>query len=539
MVTEIELKYSLFEQKSASDKLATTKQISTTITQLLCEQQLTFSQQEKYLSNYYFDTRELALQKNKIALRTRGTQCVGKAMCFEQTIKTSGTVIAGLHQRPEYNIDIENNKPILALFPQTIWQESTDVDQLQHDLIELFSTHFTRQTWMVSLDNAQVEIAFDSGEVACESYNHKPRIYEIELELVSGDSQALFVLTKLLFSQLALRPGQLTKAARGYALYHQSLTANVNAKSKVINNGQTGKHIVVPVINLSKSHQLVDAFTYGIEFCLTHLQHGVDRYVAAPSLDNLNNISTQLALLNQGFSLFNTLLTDNEIALCNELNYFIKIFDWVDNAHGIESLTSQVSVTQHETLVSETLTATLMQKRYLNESQILALLHGERFNQLQLNLLTLLLKKNTLNPPKKINTLSLTEFAAQHLTDNNKALTRELAQWHKEPRQSVNDYLIAYRLLTRALLSTHWFSTLFAEPENDIMIKFTMPWFDIKQSIVELQSLAVLQQSLASLPTPEKKLTQWLVNKSDNLTEALEQYSAKALTMKPYWLDLP
>ncbi|RGP39404.1 hypothetical protein BPTFM16_02957 [Altererythrobacter insulae] len=71
------------------------------------------------------------------------------------------------------------------------------------------------------------------------------------------------------------------------------------------------------------------------------------------------------------------------------------------------------------------------------------------------------------------------------------------------------------------------------------MIKFTMPWFDIKQSIVELQSLAVLQQSLSSLPTPEKKLTQWLVNKSDNLTEALEQYSAKALTMKPYWLDLP
>ena len=62
-----------------------------------------------------------------------------------------------------------------------------------------------------------------------------------------------------------------------------------------------------------------------------------------------------------------------------------------------------------------------------------------------------------------------------------------------------------------------------------------MPWLDIKQGIVELQSLSLLQQQLVYLPKEEKKLTLWLANKSENLITALDQSRAKALTMKPYW----
>ena len=39
---------------------------------------------------------------------------------IEQTIKTAGVPIGGLHPRPEYNVDIHSAVPNLALFQQEI-----------------------------------------------------------------------------------------------------------------------------------------------------------------------------------------------------------------------------------------------------------------------------------------------------------------------------------------------------------------------------------------------------------------------------------
>jgi triphosphatase len=532
MVTEIELKYSLLE----SNELTTSKQIQTIINQLLAEHEITFVHQEKQLSNHYFDTVDLTLRKNRIALRTRGTQCLGEAERFEQTIKTSGTIIAGLHQRPEYNVDIDNNKPIIALFPHSIWQPDTDISQLQQQIVELFSTNFTRHTWLVSLADAQVEIAFDYGEVACQGYSNKPRIYEIELELVSGDAQALFVLIKILFSQLALRPGQLTKAARGYALYHESLSL-CTGKNKSADRAVV-EPIALSMINLPKNNQLDEAFSHGVEFSLTQLQLSVDSYVEAPSLTKLNKISELLVLLRQGFWLFSEILADDEVVLRNELSYFIRTIHWVDNARYIQSLNVKQSSYQKEILVNEELIAKLQldQNRYPREPQVLALLHSERFNNLQLDLLSLLLKRNSVITPKNPSSLPLIQFAAKHLTHNTKALSIELAKLQKpQDVSSVELYLTAHSLLIRALLTSSWFSCLFADADSDMVKRFNMPWLDIKQGISELQSLSLLQQQLVHLPNKEEKLTQWLVNKSENLITALDQSRAKALTMKPYW----
>lgn len=380
MVTEIELKYSLLEGKlNKSKELITEEQVTTTITQLLVTHQYAFIQQEKHLSNYYFDTADLALQKNKIALRTRGTQCSGEAVRFEQTIKTSGTVVAGLHQRPEYNVDIDDDKPILTLFPHTIWQENTNINQLQQDIIELFSTHFIRQTWLVSLDNAQVEIAFDAGEVACENYSVKPRIYEIELELVSGDAQALFVLTKLLFSQLALRPGQLTKAARGYALYRQrqDMLKHLTINSSSITNKNTAAQPDFSVNKRSNHCSLEQAFSEDIASSLTQLQHYVDSYVNEPSLIILQEIMSQLGLIKKGLRMFNALLTADDIVLENECSYFIETFTALENIVSPQALMNNEASDQ----------ATILDK------QALTLLHSERFNRLQLDLLVLILSK--------------------------------------------------------------------------------------------------------------------------------------------------
>jgi len=537
MVTEIELKYSLLE----NHELVTSEQIKTKVSQLLSENELSFIHHEKQLSNYYFDTPDLALRKSKVALRTRGTKCVGEDDHFEQTVKTSGTIIAGLHQRPEYNVDINDEKPIIALFPHTIWQPKTNITQLQQEIVELFSTHFTRHTWLVNVENTQVEIAFDCGEIACQNYVNKPRIYEIELELVSGDTQALLVLTKLLFSQLALRPGQLTKAARGYSLYHESKPSGSGVNVKVANEGVIVEQISLSMIEIPKNNQLDNAFTHGIESSLTQLQLSVDSYVEASSverLNKLNKVSELLVLLRQGFWLFNEILTPDEIVLRAELSYFIRTISWVDNARYIQSLTSKQSTYQKETSVNQELITKLQltKARYPSESQVLALLHSERFNNLQVNLLSLLLKRHSDNRATVLNYASLTDFATNHLNANTKALTSELARL-TEPQcsLSIERYLTAHSLLIRALATTSWFCCLFTEPQSELIKRYNMPWLDVKQGISELQSLSLLLQQLVHLPNPEKKLALWLTNKSENLIMALDQSRSKALTMKPYW----
>ena len=544
MVTEIELKYSLLECRD----MATEQQVKAQICQLLAEQEFAFVHQVKQLSNHYFDTETLSLRQQRIALRTRGTQSLHQGVRFEQTIKTSGTVIAGLHQRPEYNVDIDDDKPILSLFPEAIWQPATDIKQLQQEILELFSTNFTRHTWLVTLSDAQVEIAFDSGEVACQGHSNKPRIYEIELELVSGDTQALFVLTKLLFSQLALRPGQLTKAARGYALYHQSISASANIETIAVNDDELVEPIALTRINSAKNSSLDSAFNKGIEYSITQLQLSVDSYVDAPSLSKLAKISELLALLRQGFWLFNELLPENqspggqspteEQALRSELSYFIRTIHWVDNACYIQALTSKRSSNQKAASVKQELITKLQlaEQSYPNESQVLAILHSERFNNLQLNLLSLLLKRNSADRNKTENPLSLIEFATKHLAHSSKAISRALAKLQNPQSASSSElYLTANSLLIRALLTTSWFGDLFTESDSDMVSRFSMPWLDIKQGISELQSLSLLQQQLIQLPASEPKLAQWLANKSDNLITALDQSRAKALTMKPYW----
>ena len=361
MVTEIELKYSLLENKETTEEV-----VKEVINNIFSEQSLTFDYQEKQLRNNYFDTAELSLRKSKIALRTRSTKTTDKTECFEQTIKTSGTVIAGLHQRPEYNVDIASDKPILSLFPQSIWREGTDLNKLQQETIELFSTNFTRASWLVTLNNSKIEVAFDSGAIACNGHQDKPRIFEIELELVSGDTQALFVLTKMLFARLSLRPGQLTKAARGYALYHQSISTN--NQDVIVENSES--KVATDSVNLLECIQLHSGFSPCIEYSLKHLQLAVDRYtlVNSPSSKEkaINTVCELLVLQQQVICHYDGIATSSELSIAKAFYTF---------SESLKTLNDPTHVD------------------FLNEEKILGLLHSEYFNNLQLSLLITLLKR--------------------------------------------------------------------------------------------------------------------------------------------------
>ena len=167
----------------------------------------------KRLENTYFDTPDLQLNQARIALRLRFT---GKG--WLQTLKTSGEKMGALSERGEWEMPVAGAQLQPELLPQSVLKPEW-VAQLQPQ----FTTHFTRRTWLYTDAAATIEIAADLGEVALpdtspNSTQQKDPISELELELKSGDPQALFDLAKKLCSHLVLHPGLASKAERGLRL---------------------------------------------------------------------------------------------------------------------------------------------------------------------------------------------------------------------------------------------------------------------------------------------------------------------------------
>ncbi len=224
MNTEIELKYQLSENVDENNSVVAA------ITNMLMAENYSFEMHQYQLINDYFDNDDLDLRKIDFGLRIRAKTILDKKdknqpQFFEQTIKTAGNVIDGLHKRPEYNVDILNSQLNLALFPVNIWPAETNIDQLQRSLHVIFSTNFTRQTWLIHQGKNVIELALDLGEIYTLKGEPKLYINEIEIELVSGEEQALFMLAKQLETVIEMTPSNESKAARGYRLYYDETTA--------------------------------------------------------------------------------------------------------------------------------------------------------------------------------------------------------------------------------------------------------------------------------------------------------------------------
>jgi len=496
MVTEIELKY-----------FVTSDNTQENITQLFTEQQLSFSCVTKQLSNCYYDTTDLDFRHHDMGLRIRG--CNGQ---LEQTIKTAGVVIAGLHQRPEYNVDIKTSFPELALFPAEIWQPSQNIAQLQASLIPLFSTDFCRVIWLVTLPNdAVIEVAFDKGDISSEG--RKVNICELELELVSGSTSDLLFLAKLLFSVLSVRPSSQSKAARGYRLWK--------------NTSPNYEKPITDSLPIDRKLLISSAFTAGVNHCLTHLHDHTEQYIALPSLVELEKITETLALIRHGFWLFADYLPEGAVKIRDELSYFVHLLSWVDNAVNLQELTNKTGNYRQKLNFSDQLVEQLkIEKRRLpNVDNVLELLHGERFNTLQANLLAILLAKAEHHKE------SLLTFAQQSLA---KCMAALFANSTKAQALSSEEYLAQAKLLNRSLLTGTWFGLLFDEEERK---QYRTPWLDIQQGISELQTLWIIHQQLHTLDEKPKKLVSWQGSKVEGLLVALDSSRKMALMMKPYWLD--
>ncbi|SEK68637.1 triphosphatase [Colwellia chukchiensis] len=503
MSTEIELKYLVLDVNVVEK-----------IEQLFRDENMQYSYQETSLLNRYFDTADLNLRQHDMGLRVRKNK-----QHIEQTLKTAGQVVGGLHARPEYNVDISTLAPDLSLFPASVWQADQNIADIQKHLITLFSTDFTRCTWLLSDDNNNIiELAYDQGQIS--RAGQSTPINEIELELVKGDKSALFALASLLFQRLQMRPGIKSKAARGYALL-QSRHANATP-------------VVANYVCQQDSGSIASAFTLGLNRTLAQLQDSVEVYLQTKNLRQLADIKANLALMRHGFWLFEQHLTANELTLRDELSHFVHLLAWVDNALHLQELTNKTGNYRKKLDYSKQLIKQLKieERRFPSPDDISQLLHSSRFNQLQLAILKLYLcRTESQQQADKVLSAELMNFAQQKIQSSLSEMSSEMNSVEQLTSQQ---YIAQSKPLYRSSLTGAWLAGLF---DNELRDKFRRPWLDLQQGISELQSLWIIQQQLAKLNQAPARLVQWQQTKMEGLLIALNNSKAIAVTMAPYWLE--
>lgn len=165
----------------------------------------------KHLINTYYDTATLRLQKNHITLRIRE---IGRQRI--QTIKCDALPGQSGFVRGEWDQALAENMPDLAQVDDAELRKVLVPRRGKLAFKPIFTTDFRRTAWLLKTDDAEVECALDQGEIRAGKASQP--ICEVELELKSGNRQALFALAQQLNQTIPLRLELASKAARGYAL---------------------------------------------------------------------------------------------------------------------------------------------------------------------------------------------------------------------------------------------------------------------------------------------------------------------------------
>lgn len=159
------------------------------------------------LRSVYFDTPARSLSQEGFSLRIR---YAGETRI--QTIKAAGAAAAGLYARPEWESNIDGDRPAI--------DDSTPLKSLlgaaARELAPLFEVRVERLVWDLPWQDARIEVALDRGEVR--AGERCAGVCELELELKRGDVSSLFSLARRLDEVTPLRVGVLNKAERGFRL---------------------------------------------------------------------------------------------------------------------------------------------------------------------------------------------------------------------------------------------------------------------------------------------------------------------------------
>ncbi|MEH6822359.1 MAG: CYTH domain-containing protein [Motiliproteus sp.] len=184
--------------------------------------------QLQVLQNRYFDTPDQQLNRHAVALRIRRN-----GDRYIQTLKTRGSSQGGLHQRQEWEWPVPGATLDFSVLPPQAFPDGVAFDTLA----VAFNTDFERTCWMLDYpyqgQQASIELVLDNGWVSTQ--DQRDPISEIELELKSGPTEALFELALTLAAELPLRISRISKAEKGFRLLQPEQARRIPAAPVVVN----------------------------------------------------------------------------------------------------------------------------------------------------------------------------------------------------------------------------------------------------------------------------------------------------------------
>jgi len=165
----------------------------------------------KTLQSIYFDTPDQALRKAKISLRVRK---VGRS--WVQTAKLGTGVMGGLSSPVEAEHPVQGRALDFSVIEDPTVREKLSEAIGDAPLSECFETVMKRTTRMLTResDGADIELAFDTGNILAGAGTQP--LVELEMELKSGPSMALFEAARALLGETPFRFSPYSKAERGY-----------------------------------------------------------------------------------------------------------------------------------------------------------------------------------------------------------------------------------------------------------------------------------------------------------------------------------
>ncbi|WP_086982187.1 CYTH and CHAD domain-containing protein [Vibrio aphrogenes] len=503
METEIELKFFVSPEFSEvlKKKIAETK-----VLQHSC----------KELGNTYFDTTDSWLRLHDIGLRIRQSDDV-----YVQTVKTAGRVVAGLHQRPEYNAEHSSNEPDLSLHPQDIWPEGRDLQTLQQEIVPLFATNFEREQWLLSMpDGSQIEVAFDQGVVIA-GENQSP-ICEVELELKSGQTESLFTLARVLSDQGGMRLGNLSKAARGYRLAQNYTSDPV---------------VDFSLIETDPKFSVEECFIQSLEHGLSHWHYHEQIYTEQPSIEALEQIDYSIHFIRQLFTVYGGIIPRRGSALLRqELKWLEEELSWLKTSRYLDGLTEDKGYALRKLDCQKQLVAALNeQKEALPDAEaILTLFGSARYTAVLLDLSRWILSKGWQpfldDKAREKMTQDVKPFAIKQL---DRSWAELIEVFPIERTLSCQDYIDQKARLKRNLFTGLAFAYLF---DLEQRTQFRLPWVDLLEGVDDLLTLEPLQQLLPTLEAQEQdQVERWIRRQEVSILHAMEQTRMRCTEVSPYW----
>lgn len=239
------------------------------------------------LLNMYFDTPELDMHRAEMSLRVRHVD--GRRV---QTLKAANRVSGGLHQREEWESEIDDDRPDLSALRELVGKQSSCAELLAAPgladrLQPIFTTKSERTVRQLRLRTGEeVEMAIDRGTIEHEQGSEA--LTEVELELKSGVATHLYVFALELLEAIPMRIGTQSKAERGYALLHPDSKRVVKAAK----------------VQLRSSMTVEEAFEAVVANCMQQVQGNMEGVTHGIDPESVHQMRVGLRRLRSALDLF-------------------------------------------------------------------------------------------------------------------------------------------------------------------------------------------------------------------------------------------